>query len=254
MKNLQKLWQQGFPQAIREGLIPGGLRLLVIGPHPDDFDSIGVTLRFLAENGNPLHVAVIRTSSGVDDTYLPGLTPAAKESIRDKEQQNSARFFGLPEDRLSFLSLARDGQDQLLDDPANFQALMELVADQAPDIIFLPHGNDSNNGHRFTCALVRQVAVRHGRPMVLFLNRDAKTIDMRTDLYMPFGDEMALWKAELLRFHDTQQQRNLVTRGHGFDERVLALNAQIAQELKIDAPYAEAFELEFYNVTSEVVR
>jgi len=249
MKNLQKLWQQEFPQAIREGLIPADLRLLVIGPHPDDFDAVGVTLRLLSENGNPLHVAVIPTGGGVDDTYLPSLTWEDKEKIRGQEQKNSANFFGLPESRLTFLSLVHDAQGQLLDNAANFNALMEVVTEKSPDIIFLPHGNDTNNGHRMTCALVRQVAVRHGRPIALFLNRDVKTIGMRTDLYMPFGDEMALWKAELLRFHDTQQQRNLATRGRGFDERVLALNEQMARELKIDAPYAEAFELEFYNVS-----
>jgi len=249
MKNLQKLWMQAIPQAIHEDLIPDDLRLLVIGPHPDDFDAIGVTLRLLAENGNPLHVAVIGTGGGVDDTYLPDLTWEKKESIREQEQKNSAHFFGLAETKLTFLSLAHDAQGQLLDNAANFDALAEIVDDKVPDIIFLPHGNDSNNSHRVTCALVRQVAARLDRPVALFLNRDAKTIGMRTDLYMPFGNEMALWKAEMLRFHDTQQQRNLATRGHGFDERVLAMNAQIARELKIEAPYAEAFELEFYNVS-----
>jgi LmbE family N-acetylglucosaminyl deacetylase len=249
MKDLKTLWAQKFPQAIREGLIPGSLRLLVMAPHPDDFDAIGVTLRFLVENGNPLHVAVIRTSSGVDDDYLPELTQEDKEDLRVREQQNSAHFFGLPEHRLSFLSLTKGDQDQLLENAENFQKLLEVVEDKLPDVIFLPHGNDSNNGHRVTCALVRQVVARCGRPVALFLNRDAKTISMRNDLYMPFGQEMALWKAELLRFHDTQQQRNLVSRGHGFDERVLGLNARIARELKLDALYAEAFELEFYNVS-----
>ncbi len=248
MKNLQTLWRQAYPQAIREGLIPNDLRLLVVGPHPDDFDAIGVTLKFLAENGNPLHVAVIRTGSGVEDAYMPGSSLAQKTDLRDEEQRNSARFFGLPEPSLSLLSLKKDAQDQLQEEAENFHVLMEVVADKRPDAIFLPHGNDTNNGHRVTCALIRQVAARLGRPVVLFLNRDTKTVGMRTDLYMPFGAEMALWKAELLRFHDTQQQRNLATRGHGFDERVLALNAQIARELNIDAPYAEAFELEFYNI------
>ncbi len=248
MQNLKTLWQQGYPQAIREGLIPGDLRVLVVGPHPDDFDAIGVTMRFLAENGNPMHVAVISTSSGVDDDYRPGLSKDDKEQLREREQRNSARYFGLSEHKLSFLSMAKDDQDQLLDNAENYHALLGVVTDRLPDLIFLPHGNDTNNGHRVTCELVRQVAVRCGRPIVLFLNRDAKTVRMRTDLYMPFGQQMGVWKAELLRFHDTQQQRNLVSRGHGFDERVLTLNAQIAAELKLDAPFAEAFELEFYNV------
>ena len=251
MHKLQKLWQLEYPQAITEDLIPHHLRLLVVGPHPDDFDAIGATLHLLAENGNPLHVAVIRTGGGVDDAYAPGATLAQKAEIRDREQRQSARYFGLPESALSFLSLEKDAQEHLLDNAANFHALMAVVEDKAPDIILLPHGNDTNNGHRITCALVRQVAARCGRPVALFLNRDVKTVAMRTDLYLPFGEETARWKAALLRLHDTQQQRNLATRGHGFDERVLALNRQTAHDLKRPGIYAEAFELEFYNVAEQ---
>jgi len=78
-------------------------------------------------------------------------------------------------------------------------------------------------------------------------NRDPKTIEMHTDLYMPFGQEEAEWKGELLRFHDSQHQRNLRTRGHGFDERILAVNREIARDLALAHEYAEAFEVELYN-------
>jgi len=84
---------------------------------------------------------------------------------------------------------------------------------------------------------------RAGFPIAALLSRDPKTVSMRIDLYMPFGEREAEWKAELLRFHDSQHQRNLNTRGHGFDERILTTNRHIARELGIDAPYAEAFEL-----------
>ena len=248
MHHLKNLWMQAYPQPLHEGIIPNHLRLLVMGPHPDDFDSIAVTLRHLYEAGNPLHVAVIRTGSGVEDDYLPDLTLEKKTLLRDEEQRASVRFFGLPEEALMLLSPDKDGDDQMQETAANVDMISQVIEDAAPDIIFLPHGNDTNNGHRVTCAIVRQVVARLERPVVLFLNLDAKTIAMRTDLYMPFGEDMARWKAELLRFHDTQQQRNLNQRGHGFDERVLMLNAQTASDLKIEAPYAEAFELEFYNV------
>ena len=46
------------------------LRLLVLGPHPDDFDVIGVTLRYFWEQGNPLFVGVATSgSSGVEDSF-----------------------------------------------------------------------------------------------------------------------------------------------------------------------------------------
>jgi len=75
---------------------------------------------------------------------------------------------------------------------------------------------------------------------------DPKTIRLRTDIYLPFGEEAAGWKASLLRCHRSQQQRNLNTRGHGFDERILQVNRRIAQDLGLAELYAEAFELECF--------
>ena len=77
------------------------------------------------------------------------------------------------------------------------------------------------------------------------LNRDPKTIEMRQDVYSVFGEAEALWKGTLLRFHQTQHQRNLRTRQHGFDERILRVNRQTARELGGAAAYAEVFELEW---------
>ena len=232
------------PRAIPGLALPPTLRLLVVAPHPDDFDTIGVTLRHFARNGNPLELGVVRTGSGVEDAYRPGLTLAGKAALREREQRDSLRFFGLPESALTFLALANDDEDQPVDTPANLAALAAFVTAKAPDIVFLPHGNDTNSGHRVMYALVRQIARRAPRPPTLLLCRDPKTIAMRADLYTPFGPDEARWKAELLRFHDSQQQRNLRTRHAGFDDRILQSNRQAARELAIRAEYAETFEVE----------
>ena len=76
------------------------------------------------------------------------------------------------------------------------------------------------------------------------MNLDAKTVSMRPDLYMYFNEEDAAWKAQLLRFHRSQQERNLKTRGQGFDQRVLTLNRQAAIKGSGRMPYAEVFQLE----------
>jgi len=201
-----------------------------------------VTLQFLTGRGNPLAVVVACTGSGVEDSYGSGLTPAARAELREREQRRSARFFGLPQDCLTFLRLANDADDQAAAVPENLAILESFIRQQAPDLVFLPHGNDTNRGHQAMYAMVCEIAARLAHPPALLLIRDPKTIAMRTDLYFPFGETEAAWKAELLRFHDSQHQRNLQTRGHGFDERILALNRQIARELAIAAPYAEAFE------------
>ena len=219
----------------------------MVAPHPDDFDAIGITLKFLSGAGNPLQAIVACTGSGVEDSYHPGMTLADKTQLREREQRNSARFFGLPEDCLTFLRLANDADDQPVDGSENLDKLEALILQKAPDIIFLPHGNDTNSGHRVIYSLVRRIALRSHLPLALLFIRDPKTISMRTDLYLSFGEGEAAWKGELLRFHDSQQRRNLNTRGHGFDERILGHNRQIARELSLDEPYAEAFELESHN-------
>jgi hypothetical protein len=97
--------------------------------------------------------------------------------------------------------------------------------------------------------MFRQVAQEAEYPMVAFLNRDPKTIQMRCDVYLEFGEEAAAWKGELLRFHRSQHQRNLNRRGYGLDERILRVNRQSAEECSVGARYTEVFELEFFGAS-----
>lgn len=255
---MKKKWnfltEEDLPRSIHDGCIGNTMRLLVVAPHPDDFDAIGCTLKFLSGNGNPLQVIVACTGSGVEEFYRPGLTLETKTLLREREQRNSARFFGLPEDCLTFLRLKNDDGDQPLDDPENLARLEALILQKAPDIIFMPHGNDTNSGHRAMYSMIRKIAVRSRLPIALLLINDPKTISMCPGLHFSFGEKEAAWKAELLRFHDSQHQRNLNMRGYGFDERILKHNRQIARELSLGEPYAEAFELEVYNMTLDTSR
>jgi len=238
------------PRAIPDISLPSILKVLVLAPHPDDFDAVSVSLKQLSDNGNPIHLAVTRTGSGVDDDYRPGFTLAQKADLRENEQRQSLRFFGLPEDCTTFLHLSNDEQDQPVENSENHAAILTLIQKTIPDIVFLPHGNDTNSGHRAMYSLFSEAARRSGRSLAAFLIRDPKTIGMRIDLYMPFGQAEAEWKAQLLRFHDSQHRRNLRTRAHGFDDRILDVNRQIAQELSLPQDYAEAFEVELFNYQS----
>jgi hypothetical protein len=58
------------PLPLQHFTIPPILPLLVMAPHPEDFDAIGVTMRFFQKNGNPLYVAVAGTGvNGVEDSF-----------------------------------------------------------------------------------------------------------------------------------------------------------------------------------------
>lgn len=229
--------------------LPSPLTLVVLAPHPDDFDAIAVTLRFFHQRGDTIHLAVLTSgASGVEDGYAGVDGDADKAALREREQTASCAFFGLPTERLNFLRLPPDEKGNPRLDADNHQRVRDYLLPRKPDLVFMPHGNDSNVTHQRTYALFRAVALADNLQTWAVLNQDAKTIAMRTDLITPFDAATAAWKAELLRLHQSQHQRNLNTRGHGFDERVLAINRKNAADLDLDNDeYAECFELERFG-------
>ena len=228
--------------------ISKAITTLVLAPHPDDFDAIGVTMRFFKQNGNLLHLAVATTGAGgVEDTFCSPPTSEMKTEIREQEQTASCRFFGLPEANLMFLRLLENKNGQLLKNETNISRVYKLISRLQPTIVFLPHWNDTNLTHQHVYAIFQQAARKVNYPLVAFLNRDPKTIQMRYDIYMEFGEKEALWKGELLRFHRSQQQRNLNQRGYGMDDRILQMDRESAKSCLLDMPYAEVFELELYR-------
>ena len=228
-----------MPQRFEPADWPAPLRVLVLAPHPDDFDAIGVTLRWLAGRGHALHLAVLTAGhSGVDDGFQGAHDAEAKTALREREQLVSCRFFGLPAERCHFLRLWQDPQREADD----ADRLLKLVQAVQPQCVFMPHGNDSNATHRGCFQAFDALARAERLTLQACLNQDAKTQGLRQDLVMPFGEAEAAWKAELLRHHGSQQQRNLRTRGHGFDARVLQLNREAAVALGLAEPYAEVFE------------
>ena len=227
---------------------PPTLSLVVLAPHPDDFDAIGVTMRFFRDNGNRIEVAVATSgASGVEDGFRLASTPGVKAALRESEQRASCQFFALPDSQLTFLRLTEDEMGHPDESEANLERVRAFLLSKRPDLVFMPHGNDTNAGHQRTYSLFRKIVQREAMSVVTFLNRDPKTIAMRHDLYTVFSAGVAQWKGQLLRFHESQHQRNLNTRQHGIDERVLRVNRQTAAELGGDVLYAEAFQLECYD-------
>ena len=70
--------------------------------------------------------------------------------------------------------------------------------------------------------------------------RDPKNLGMRVELIAPYDPAMAEWKAALLRCHRSQHERNLRTRGIGFDERIIAPDREAGERYGFYA--AESFE------------
>lgn len=224
---------------------PAGLRVAVLGPHPDDFDFVAVTLKSLHARGADISVAVLSASAiGVEDSYC---APAQKAETRRNEQRRSCRLFGLPDDALVFPPAGEDADGEPADSDENRRLVGDWLAAKRPDLVFLPHGNDQKPGHRNVYSLFRAIVASRRLSLIALLARDPKTIRMRVDAFMPYDAATAEWKRRLLLCHDTQHQRNLRTRGHGIDERLLGHDRRNAAELQLAEPFAEVFEVELHR-------
>jgi LmbE family N-acetylglucosaminyl deacetylase len=243
----KQLDEKPHPVILHELKIPSSLNVVLLAPHPDDFDAISVTMRALHENENTISLAVLTTGvSGVEDTYAAKLGSYDKATIREEEQKASIQFFGLPPEQITFLRLENDETKHMAITENNFVRIKEFWDKLAPDLVFLPHGNDTNTDHQRTYAMFKKILEAETKPVVAFLNKDPKTIGIRNDVITTFGEAEAAWKGELLRLHKSQHERNLRTRNHGFDERILNVNRKDAEELGLQDGYAEIFELEFH--------
>ena len=221
-------------------------KILVLAPHPDDFDAIAVTLKSFHEHKAEIFLAVLCPAwSGVEESFCPESSRKARSELREEEQRQSIRQFGLPPENLSFLGLTEDDDGVLLDSPENYQLVKHLLESHRPEQVFMPHWNDSKSDHRIAAQLFERAVGALSLPLTAWFNLDPKTIDMDRQIYSVFDSDQAEWKASLLRCHASQHQRNLNTRGHGFDEHVLAVNR--AAGAQIGVSFAEVFEVKKYG-------
>lgn len=226
-------------------LIAPTSKILVLAPHPDDFDAVAVSMRLLKNDGCDIKVYILTSgSSGVEDSFCPEDTsPEHKRSIRQQEQRAACSFFGLCDKCISFAETEEDSDSHLLMNNHNRLFIGDLIAREFPDFIFLPHGHDTNRDHQITYHLTTLALKTLKTESRVCLIYDPKTIDADVNAITAFDEAEAGWKAEMLRHHASQHQRNLNTRGYGFDKRILSVNRRLARELNIETGYAEGFEV-----------
>ena len=222
---------------------PEGAEVLVLAPHSDDFDAVSVTIRWLLQGGCKVSLVVMCLDNGVDPDYEPQ-TP--QREIRKREQLSSLEFFqqstAAHTSSVEFPDFECDDSGQVYYTPANLKFVADLLNSQQPDIVFLPHSNDTNSGHQSAAKLLTEARGNCPHKSLVMFNHDPKTQNMTPNAFLPFGDDLAEWKRQLLLFHDSQHQRNLRSRNAGFDDRILGDNRNSAQMIGTDFPFAEIFE------------
>jgi len=258
--------QDGFAKKVR---FPTDGKVLVLGPHPDDPECAAMTCRLLMHFGCDLWYTIVSMSpSGVEDQYAKKWghdssisLEKKKIEIRRMEQTSAVEMFGLTQERLTFLGIE---EAKKLNSSENLTRMKEHLESVAPDIVIMPAGNDSNQTHVWVHQVFRKcvqyITLKKKKPVIALYNEDPKTIEMRHDLFVLFGEENGDWKRALLRAHTSQQQRNIHSRGIGFDERILNMNRLRYRLLReslsiadVSAKYAEVFEIELFDFPSKYI-
>ncbi|MBS3907337.1 MAG: PIG-L family deacetylase [Syntrophaceae bacterium] len=130
-ENRPFLWSEpgeGFTKKVR---LPTDAKVLVLGPHPDDSESVAITCRILKHSGCDIWTTIVTMSpSGVEDEYAQrwqnndSISLRKKKiEIRRREQTCATEMFGLTPDRLTFLGIE---EDKGLDSPDRYAEVFEI--------------------------------------------------------------------------------------------------------------------------------
>ncbi|MDP3014546.1 MAG: PIG-L family deacetylase, partial [Candidatus Subteraquimicrobiales bacterium] len=117
--------------------------ILVISPHHDD-ESIGMggTIYKLAKDGNAVVLAVVSSGSiGVE-----GANREKSIFVRETECLNASKVLNIR--KVEFMRL----YDYILEtNEENIFRLVKMIRNSRPDIIYMPHDNETDLEHRRVC-------------------------------------------------------------------------------------------------------
>lgn len=212
---------------------------LALAPHPDDPDAVAVMLRLLQQGGWAVHWVVLNSGfSGVPDD-LVGADRGAKANLRELEERLASELFGLPDGHLSFLRMTENDAGEMEDGEENHRRFNNVLETVSPDLVLLPHGEDSNPDHRLVFSWFSKWMRAWPLPVIALCNEDPKTQNFLPSLKVRFGKEAATWKGAMLECHRSQSLRNQRTRGYTFADRILSVNHRDLP----DGIYEERFQV-----------
>lgn len=208
-------------------------KILVVAPHPDD-DVIGCGGSIAKHKKNGSEVSIIYMTSG-DAGDLQ------TSKIREREATSAESVLGVT--NLHFL---RNADGYLTYDQKNLIQLIDLIRQEQPDIVYIPHRADGHKDHIVTHELVVEAARRAGWRCYQGCKGNSwkvKTIlcyEVWTPLqevsYLEDISEFMELKLRALRQHTSQLT------DHKYDYGVEGLN-RFRGSMKKTGKYCEAFQV-----------
>jgi len=131
-------------------------KVLIFSPHPDD-DVIGCgeSIAKHIKQGNK--ATVVYMTSGEAGSLKYSKEELAK--IREDEAKNAAKVLGVED--IIFL---RNPDGYLEYNKENLIKIIEIIREEKPNIVYIPHKNDAHKDHKTTYELVIEAVVRASGP------------------------------------------------------------------------------------------
>ncbi|MEK7478115.1 MAG: PIG-L family deacetylase [Patescibacteria group bacterium] len=145
--------------------------ILIFSPHHDD-ESLGMggTIRLLTNNECSIFEVVV--TSGYTGVLNTDNENAIK--IREKESIAAGDVLGIKE--ISFMHLP-DHMLEFCKD--NMQKFISVIRKYNPDIIYLPHKDESDRDHRLVCEMGKEAAWLAQLPSIISTEQPAKQNEIR---------------------------------------------------------------------------
>jgi LmbE family N-acetylglucosaminyl deacetylase len=202
--------------------------VLILAPHPDD-EAIGCggAICLHRRGGDPVRVAFL--TSG--ERGLAGLSKEAVHSIREAEARTAAKVLGI--EHIEFLRLPDLGLEEVIVEAA--RRLRLVLEAWRPDLIYLPHPEESHPDHAAVLPIVRTALIGFtARPEP----PELRGYEVWSPLPRPgwVEDVSAVMTRKLRAIRCYQSQVELFR----YDRAVRGLN-QYRGVMAAGSPYAEAF-------------
>lgn len=209
-----------------EKWLQGYKKVLVIGAHPDDPESMcgGTMLRLKAMGAEV--VAVYLTSG---EAGIPGKTHEQARAIRQQEAINACAMLGV---RAVFLTQI-DGNAEV--NKQRYAEMKMLIEQEEPDMVITHWPIDSHRDHRVCSILVYDAWRMTGRGFDLYYSEvmtGMQTQNFTPTLWVDITD-MRDQKIQAYLCHKSQELEGAVKEYHDTMERMRGMECQ--------AKYAEAF-------------
>ena len=135
------------------------LKIVVVGAHPDDPESIcGGTMILLAEQGHEVVSAYLTRG----EAGIPGKSHEAAAQVRTKEALDACKIMNV---KAVFLKQI-DGGTEIT--PERYNEMHDFIVAENPDIVFTHWPIDTHRDHRICSMLVYDAWLRSGKKFPLY--------------------------------------------------------------------------------------